>query len=57
MVNDVSDSAIGFDSEQNEVTIVERSEAIEVPRGSKEEVAEAILERVGKLREQVASSK
>jgi len=57
VVNDVSDASIGFDSSENEVVIVERDEAHEVPRASKDEIAEAILGRVEALREQVASSK
>ena len=50
VVNDVSDPAIGFDSEQNEVTIVEAEAETEVPRGPKTEVAAAILDRVAELR-------
>lgn len=58
VVNDVSDAAIGFDSAENEVTIVEPEAALELPRGSKDEIAEGILERVETLvAEQVASSK
>jgi phosphopantothenoylcysteine decarboxylase/phosphopantothenate--cysteine ligase len=50
VVNDVSDTAIGFDSAENEVVIVGREGELGVPRGSKEEVAEKILDRVGELR-------
>lgn len=50
VVNDVSDPAIGFESEQNEVTIVETDGETTLPRGSKLEVAERILDRVGELR-------
>jgi phosphopantothenoylcysteine decarboxylase/phosphopantothenate--cysteine ligase len=50
VVNDVSDAAIGFDSANNEVTIVEREGESAVPRGPKEAVAEAILDRVEGLR-------
>lgn len=53
--NDVSRSEIGFDSVDNEVTIVERSGEHHVPIASKEQVAEAILDRVEALRESVAS--
>ena len=49
--NDVSRSEIGFDSERNEVTIVERAGEHEVPLSSKDEIAEAILDRVSALRE------
>ena len=51
VVNDVSDEAIGFDSAENEVTIVEADGGHAVPRGAKEEIAEAILDRVALLRE------
>jgi len=48
--NDVSRAEIGFDSPENEVTIVERDAEHHVPLASKEEVAEAILDRVEALR-------
>jgi phosphopantothenoylcysteine decarboxylase/phosphopantothenate--cysteine ligase len=48
--NDVSRQEIGFDSELNEVTIVEPDGDHQVPLGSKEEVADAILDRVEALR-------
>ena len=48
--NDVSRSEIGFDSADNEVTIVERSGEHQVPLASKDEVADAILDRVEALR-------
>jgi phosphopantothenoylcysteine decarboxylase / phosphopantothenate---cysteine ligase len=54
--NDVSRSEIGFDSERNEVTIVERSGEREVPLSSKEEVAEAVLDHVAALRARQAPS-
>ena len=50
VVNDVSDAAIGFDSTENEVTVVEADGGHPIPRGSKEDVAEAILDRVAALR-------
>ena len=50
VVNDVSDPAIGFDSADNEVTIVGAEAATAIPRGSKRDVAEAILDRVEELR-------
>jgi len=48
--NDVSRSEIGFDSAENEVTIVERDAEHHVPLASKQAVAEAILDRVEALR-------
>ncbi len=50
VVNDVSDASIGFDSPDNEVTIVGPDDAQPVPRASKEKVADAILDRIATLR-------
>jgi phosphopantothenoylcysteine decarboxylase/phosphopantothenate--cysteine ligase len=55
--NDVSRAEIGFDSELNEVVIVERDGERRVPLAPKEEVAAAILDRVEALREKTASGK
>jgi phosphopantothenoylcysteine decarboxylase/phosphopantothenate--cysteine ligase len=55
VVNDISRSDIGFDSDANEVTILTANGspggAIEVARASKAQVAEAILDAVGRLRD------
>jgi phosphopantothenoylcysteine decarboxylase / phosphopantothenate---cysteine ligase len=48
--NDVSRPDIGFDAQRNEVTIVETGGRHQVPLASKEEVADAILDRVEALR-------
>ena len=48
--NDVSRPDIGFDSAENEVTIVEAGAEHHVPLAGKGEVAEAILDRVDVLR-------
>ena len=48
--NDVSRSEIGFDSADNEVTVVERDGEHHVPLASKDEVADAVLDRVEALR-------
>jgi phosphopantothenoylcysteine decarboxylase/phosphopantothenate--cysteine ligase len=48
--NDVSRSEIGFESSENEVVILERSGEHHVPLASKEEIADAILDRVEVLR-------
>ena len=48
--NDVSRSEIGFDSADNEVTIVERGGDHHVPLAPKAQVADAILDRVEALR-------
>ena len=50
VVNDVSDDGIGFDSADNEVTIVERDRELPVPRAGKDVVAEAIVDRLEELR-------
>jgi phosphopantothenoylcysteine decarboxylase / phosphopantothenate---cysteine ligase len=46
VVNDIGAPGIGFDSAQNEVTIVTRDSERHVPRASKAEVATAILDAV-----------
>ena len=48
--NDVSRPEIGFDSDRNEVTIVEHDGEHPVAEGGKPEIAEAILDRVAALR-------
>ncbi len=48
--NDVSRAEIGFDSADNEVTIVERDGEHQVPLASKDDIADAILDRVEALR-------
>jgi phosphopantothenoylcysteine decarboxylase / phosphopantothenate---cysteine ligase len=50
VLNDVSRSEIGFESADNEVVIVEAAGEHHVPRASKEQVADAILDRVEALR-------
>jgi phosphopantothenoylcysteine decarboxylase / phosphopantothenate---cysteine ligase len=50
VVNDISRADIGFEGEQNEVTIVTADAERHVARASKAEVAEAVLEVVGALR-------
>ncbi len=50
VLNDVSDPRIGFESAENEVTLVSAEDEIEVPRASKDAVADAILDRVDTLR-------
>jgi phosphopantothenoylcysteine decarboxylase / phosphopantothenate---cysteine ligase len=50
VVNDVSIPGIGFDASQNEVTVVAGQIERRVARGSKPEVARAILDAVAELR-------
>lgn len=49
VVNDVSDATIGFESTDNEVTVVTREGEYGPERGSKTEIADAILDRVAAL--------
>ena len=51
VLNDVSDPEIGFESERNAVTLISAEAENEVPIASKDEVAEAILGEVDRLRE------
>lgn len=50
VLNDVSDPEIGFESERNAVTLVEPDGETEVAIDSKQAVAEAICDRISKLR-------
>ena len=51
VVNDVSAPGVGFDSSENEVTIITAAGERHVPRATKAEVARVILAVVGDLRE------
>ncbi len=53
VLNDVSDPEIGFESERNAVTLIRAETETEVPIASKEEIAEAILGEVDRLREKL----
>jgi phosphopantothenoylcysteine decarboxylase / phosphopantothenate---cysteine ligase len=53
VVNDVAAPGIGFDTPDNEVTIVTGGEEVAVPRGPKADVARAILDTV--LRQRTSS--
>lgn len=50
VLNDVSDPTIGFESEENAVTLIDAATEEHVPRASKDQIAEAILDRVDQLR-------
>ncbi len=52
VVNDVSREGVGFDSDRNAVTIITRSEVIEVPETTKWEVAQRVLDQITRLRQQ-----
>lgn len=50
VLNDVSNAEVGFDSDRNEVTIVEAERELHVEIDSKDAVAEAILSRIEAIR-------
>jgi phosphopantothenoylcysteine decarboxylase / phosphopantothenate---cysteine ligase len=56
VLNDVSRPEIGFESPENEVVIVDPEAETQVPRATKEEIADAILDRVEALRSGRGSS-
>ena len=50
VLNDVSNPSIGFESEQNAVTLIDSASETPVPQAPKQEIAEQILNRVDALR-------
>jgi phosphopantothenoylcysteine decarboxylase / phosphopantothenate---cysteine ligase len=50
VLNDVSDPTIGFESAENEVLLITATDEEEVPKASKDAVADAILDRIDRLR-------
>jgi phosphopantothenoylcysteine decarboxylase/phosphopantothenate--cysteine ligase len=50
VLNDVSDPAIGFESGENAVTLIDAAAETEVPIASKEAIAETILSKIDELR-------
>jgi len=52
VLNDISNPEIGFESEENAVTLVDRAGNTPVAQASKDAVADAILDRVDQLRSQ-----
>lgn len=57
VLNDISDPAIGFESEENAVTLIDSASETPAPRASKDLIADAILERVHQLRQKAAQPK
>jgi phosphopantothenoylcysteine decarboxylase / phosphopantothenate---cysteine ligase len=57
VLNDISNPAIGFESQQNAVTLIDSTTTTEVPQASKDLIADAILERVDQLRARAAQPK
>jgi phosphopantothenoylcysteine decarboxylase/phosphopantothenate--cysteine ligase len=56
VVNDISRADIGFESDANEVVIVTAESEQQVPRGPKEDVADAVLDEVERRREEARGS-
>jgi phosphopantothenoylcysteine decarboxylase/phosphopantothenate--cysteine ligase len=54
VLNDISNPAIGFESQENAVTLIDSASHDHVPQASKDVVAEQILERVDQLRSKSA---
>jgi phosphopantothenoylcysteine decarboxylase/phosphopantothenate--cysteine ligase len=52
VLNDVSDKRIGFESEDNAVTLIASSDEVTLPQAPKEEIADQILDRIEALREE-----
>jgi phosphopantothenoylcysteine decarboxylase/phosphopantothenate--cysteine ligase len=57
VLNDVSDPRIGFESEDNAVTLIDAEAETDIPLNSKDTIADAILARVDQLREKAAQPK
>lgn len=49
VLNDVSNAEIGFESEENAITLIDSASEQQVPQASKDLIADAILERVDQL--------
>lgn len=56
VLNDVSNPSIGFESDENAVTLIDSASATPVPQASKDLIADAILDRVDQLRGKTAST-
>jgi phosphopantothenoylcysteine decarboxylase / phosphopantothenate---cysteine ligase len=52
VLNDISNPAIGFESEENAVTLIDSAREHHAPQASKDVIAETILDRVSSLREE-----
>jgi phosphopantothenoylcysteine decarboxylase/phosphopantothenate--cysteine ligase len=57
VLNDISNPAIGFESQENAVTLIDSASDTTVPQASKDTIADAILERVDQLRNKQAQPK
>jgi phosphopantothenoylcysteine decarboxylase / phosphopantothenate---cysteine ligase len=52
VLNDVSDPSIGFESDDNAITLIDGTTETSVPRASKDQIADTILDKVDQLRAQ-----
>jgi len=52
VLNDISNPEIGFESEENAVTLIDSASETPVPQASKDLIADAIMDRVSSLREE-----
>lgn len=52
VLNDISNPQIGFESQENAVTLIDSASADHVPQAAKDTIADAILDRVSTLREE-----
>jgi phosphopantothenoylcysteine decarboxylase/phosphopantothenate--cysteine ligase len=55
VLNDISNPQIGFESQENAVTLIDSASADHVPQASKDVIADSILERVDQLRSNTSS--
>jgi len=55
VLNDISNPEIGFESEQNAVTLIDSASSDPVPQAPKDQIADTILARVDQLRSKSAS--
>jgi phosphopantothenoylcysteine decarboxylase/phosphopantothenate--cysteine ligase len=57
VLNDISNPAIGFESQENAVTLIDSLSDTKLPQASKDQIADQILTRVGQLRSKQAQPK
>lgn len=55
-LNDISNPSIGFESQENAITLIDSTSETAIPQAPKDVIAEAILDRVGALRGESRSS-
>jgi phosphopantothenoylcysteine decarboxylase/phosphopantothenate--cysteine ligase len=55
VLNDISNPAIGFESQENAVILIDSTSETPVPQASKDAIADTILDRVAQLRSKTSS--